>query len=194
MNETEQSISVLKKILKSGLSDATQKVAPEVLIEKFLTPQPAFKKLKKSPGRPRVEDDLKAKNFTLCLAKKYLEFLDGLRVPGKSDLGRGRKIRFIIDQFIEMKRRQKDQLQIMKESLQNVEKVLKSYSGDVKKGKKLELGPRERADITKAVNHVLIIVRIQAYNPKNLFRILPKDEWAVLSFCLDWAQKKGERA
>ncbi|HXH29374.1 MAG TPA: hypothetical protein VNJ01_01055 [Bacteriovoracaceae bacterium] len=194
MNETEQSLNVLKKILRSTPPE-TPPPGPETIIEKFHTEVPspqAFKISKRSPGRPRVDETLKAKNITLCIAHRYLLFLDKLHIPGKEDLGRGRKIRYIIDQFIDLKKRQKDQLAFLKEALSGVEIALKEYSDDVKKGKKLELSIKERAEISKVVTQVLILVRVLAYTPKSLFKILPKQEWAVLSFCLDWSRKREE--
>ncbi len=86
MSDSGRSMDVLKKILKAGEPLKKSRPQPEELIEKYLAPVGSRKILKeklKSPGRPKVEDHLKARNFTLCLAPKYLAFLDCMQVKEK---------------------------------------------------------------------------------------------------------------
>ncbi|MGE3611790.1 MAG: hypothetical protein AB7I27_19530 [Bacteriovoracaceae bacterium] len=192
MKDSARSMDVLKKIIDEAKEKTKVQVPAESMVENFLTPkEQVFKKVsKRQPGRPKVEDEKKAKNFTLCLAPKYLSFIDAFQVKDKKVQGRGRKIRFIIDQFVEMSRRQKTQLQILSEALKNVESVLKNFSSQVKKGEKLHLSNREKSEISKVVGQVQILVRIIGMTSKELHRILPKHEWAIMSFCLDWARKE----
>ena len=132
IQQTPHWMDVLQKILKKNRPEASAALpSEERLIEKFLAPRPAFvtKKTKKAPGRPRVDEEKKARNFTLCLAPKYLQFLDQLKLNDK-DWGRGRKIRYIIDEFIELKNRQRSQLQVLREVLLNVERELKTLAGE----------------------------------------------------------------
>lgn len=192
MSDSGRSMDVLKKILKSGTSEKTEAKNPAQLVEKFLSPEKISRpKTRKTPGRPKVDDHLKARNFTLCLAPKYLAFLDNMQVQDKKVQGRGRKIRYIIDQFLELHRRQKSQLAVLKEVLLNVEKVLKGFSGQVKQGQKLDLTPREKAEITKAVGQFQVLLKVLGFTPKELHRLLPRNEWAIVSFCLDWMKKTG---
>ncbi|HXH73578.1 MAG TPA: hypothetical protein VNJ08_01335 [Bacteriovoracaceae bacterium] len=195
MSDSARSMDVLKKILKNGVKEKVPVRAEEV-IEKYLSPTQAnrAKIVTRAPGRPKVEDYLKARNFTLCLAPKYLSFLDSMKVHDKKVQGRGRKIRFIIDQFLELHRRQKTQLGVLREVLLNIEKVLKGFSGQVKKGDKLELSPREKAEITKAVNHFQVLMKVLGFTPKELQKLLPRGEWAIVSFCLDWIKRGGVQA
>jgi hypothetical protein len=112
-------------------------------------------------------------------------------VHDKKVQGRGRKVRFIIDQFVELHQRQKSQLLILKNALTQVENVLKEFRGQIKKGHKLELTSKEKAEISQAVSQVEILLKVLGYTPKTLHRLLPRSEWSVVSFCLDWAKKNG---
>jgi hypothetical protein len=177
--------SVLKKLLK-------EKPEEIKLIEKILKPAPAAfqKRASKRPGRPKVADAKKARNFTLCLAPQYLEFLDKMIVKDTKVQGRGRKIRFIIDRFIEHEKRSLSQIRVLRESLQEVQKELQALGGRVRKGERLQLSTKENGTITQSVKQVHTLIKILGYSPKNLQKLLPKEEWAILSFCLDWGQKR----
>lgn len=196
MNDSSRSMSVLQKILKTGTEaiQAPGNARPEELIQSFWKPEAQAKITQKKPGRPAVPEEKKARNFTLCLAPKYLSFLDKMSVGETKLMGRGRKIRYIIDQFIELNRRQKAQLLVLREGLLQVEKVLQSFSDQVKKGQKLNLAPREKAQVTAAVNQVKILLKVLAFTPKELHRLLPRHEWSLVSFCLNWSQNSKENA
>lgn len=174
--------NVLRKLLKAKSEGE--------MIEKFFKPEESFKKLKKTPGRPKVADELKARNFTLCLAPQYLEFIDKMIVKNPKVQGRGRKIRFIIDRFIEHEKRSLGQLKVLRESLQQVQIHLQNFGGRVKKGERLKLSDKETESITKVVNQVHLILKILHYSPVTLRKILPREDWAILSFCLDWKNNR----
>lgn len=186
MSDSGRSLDVLKRLLKKV---PEVKPPPEELVETYLAGPPkesAITKKKRGPGRPAKEDHLKARNYTLCLDPKYVRFLDSMKVHDKKVQGRGRKVRFIIDQFLELHRRQRIQLEVLGQALENVETVLRNHSSQVKKGQKLELQPRERTEITKTVNQVALLVKVLGFNRKELHKLLPRSKWAVYAFCLDW--------
>lgn len=159
----------------------------EQILETFLKPEPIVKKKQlKKPGRPKVSDEKKARNFTLCLAPQYLKFLDKMVVKNTKIQGRGRKIRFIIDRFIEHEKRSIQQLKVLRESLGEVQKTLSSFGGKVKRGESLQLTTKEKASVSAAVDQVHVLLKILSYSPKTLQRILPREEWALISFCLNW--------
>lgn len=195
MSDSARSMSVLQKILKQGREERVREVIqdPEELIHNYWKPRAFANKRIKQAGRPKLEENLKARNFTLCLAPKYLNFLDKMTVPDPKIKGRGRKIRFIIDQFLEMSRRQKSQLLILRESLIGVEKLLQGFSGQVKKGQKLNLSPKEKLEVTKVVNQVRLLLKLLSYSPKDLNRLLPRHEWALVAFCLNWSQNQDSQ-
>lgn len=187
MSDSGRSLFVLQKLLK-GKAPADE--TPAEKIEKFLKPERTVKKTPaKSPGRPKVADHLKARNFTLCLAHRYVDFIDRMTVKDPKVQGRGRKIRFIIDRFIDHERRQIAQLKIFREALVQVDQVLKEFSKQVKKGEKLTLTAKEKAEVSRVVNQVQTLLKILCYVPKDLQKILPRDEWALLAFSLDWVKK-----
>lgn len=193
MNDYSRSLGVLNKILKNGVSEKEVPSSSEEVIEKYFSPAPKIVTKKAgTPGRPKLDDKLKARNFTLCLAPKYLDFLDRMIVKDRKIQGRGRKIRFIIDRFLEMGKRQEVQLQVIRDSLKNVENVLKTFSGQVRKGQKLELSSREKLEVRKAVNQVHLLVKVMAYSTKDLHRLLSRNEWAVMAFCIDWTRNHKE--
>jgi hypothetical protein len=173
------------------LSRLLKKQSHEEALEKFFKTPKKEKAIVNRPGRPKLDQEKKARNFTLCLAPQYLDFLDRMTVKDPKIQGRGRKIRFIIDRFIEHERRSIEQLKVLRESLNEVQKTLSAFGGRVKKGEKLQLLNSEKLTITKKVDQVHTLLKILAYSPKTLARLLPRDEWAILSFCLDWKSNKG---
>lgn len=162
-----------------------QNVLNKLLSKHIEKPETPSKK-RKTPGRPKITEDKKARNFTLCLAPQYLTFLDRMVVKDRKVQGRGRKIRFIIDRFIEHEKRSVEQLKVLKRSLAEVRDVL----GGLKNGGK-QLSLKERKDIDKAIDQVFTLMKLLAYSTKTLHKMLPREEWAVLSFCLDWRMNKG---
>lgn len=177
--------NVLQKLLKPK----TQEEAVEKLLTKE-RPQVA-RKLAKKPGRPKKEKEEKARNFTLCLAPQYLDFLDGMTVRDPKIQGRGRKIKFIIERFIEHEKRSVQQLRVLKETLSQVQKHLQGFGPLVKKGQKLQLSLKDKTEIGKVVDRVHVLMRILNYSPKQLQKMLPPEEWAILSFSLNWKANRG---
>lgn len=176
--------NVLKRLL--------QKKTQTEMIETFLKPEKVTsKKRPNKPGRPKVAKEKKARNFTLCLAPQFVDFIDKMIVKDPKVQGRGRKVRFIIERFIEHEKRSLHHMKVIRESLVNVQEVLQSFGGRVKKGQKLDLTSKEKTEITKAVDHVHTLLNLLNYSPKTLHRMLPPGEWAVLSFCLNWKNNRG---
>lgn len=176
---------VLDKLLANKKKEAVlvnnSSTRPEELVEKLFKPANL-----KTAGRPSVEAKKKARNFTVCMAQGYIQFLDSFKPPIKKIQGRGRKLRFIIDEFIRMSKRQKGQLKFLQESLENLDAVLKSFSGSVKKGEKLSLTTKEKALIDTHVSRVHLLAKILCFTPKELQKILPAHHWSLYSFCLNW--------
>jgi hypothetical protein len=173
---------VLDKLLANKKKEASllnNKASAEELVEKLF-------KSAKTAGRPSIEAKKKARNFTVCMAQGYIQFLDSFRPPIKKIQGRGRKLRFIIDEFIRMSKRQKGQLKFLQESLENLDVVLKSFSTSVKKGEKLNLTAKEKSLIDTHVSRVHLLAKILCFTPKELQKILPAHHWSLYSFCLNW--------
>lgn len=175
---------VLDKLLankKKETNSAVRPTSPEELVEKLFRPAN-----QRSVGRPSIEEKKKARNFTVCMAQGYIQFLDSFKPPIKKIQGRGRKLRFIIDEFIRMSKRQRSQLKFLQESLENLDTVLKSFSGSVKKGEKLTLTSKEKSMIDTHVSRVNLLAKILCFTPKELQKILPVHHWSLYSFCLNW--------
>lgn len=178
--------TVLKRLLER--KNETAPIAPIISEDK---PAPAFKKKAlRKPGRPMKDEAKKARNFTLCLAPEFIKFLDNMVVKNTKIQGRGRKIRFIIERFIEHEKRSLTHMKVLRDSLATLRNDLNQFEGRVKKGERLELSSREKAIITKAVDQVMVLLKILNYTPKTLQRMLPREDWALLSFCLDWNSNK----
>lgn len=172
---------VLDKLLsKRSLVPAKEKkmASSEVVINYF--------KSSARPGRPALEKKLKARNFTVCMAPNYIKFLDSFKPPIKKIQGRGRKLRFIIDEFIRMSKRQKSQLKYLQEALKGLEQVLNSFSGEVKKNEKLVLTSKEKQLISTHVNRVKLLVQLLSFSKEELKKILPPHDWNLYTFCLNW--------
>lgn len=181
-----------ENVLMRLLRPKTQAESQTEVLKAYLKPEPVVKKkAPKRPGRPKVEKSKKARNFTLCLAPQFVEFLDKMVVKDPKVKGRGRKIRFIIERFIEHEKRSLAHMKVLKESLKQVEITIQGFGGRVKKGEKLELSVKERAMINKSVDQVHVLLRILNYSPKVLHRMLSREDWAILSFCLNWKSNRG---
>ena len=182
---------VLQKLLNKGSSAVSEKKREDssLLVESYLRPEKAMVRKKALVGRPVVEEKLKARNFTVCMAHNYLQFLDAFKPPFKKIQGRGRKLRFIIDEFIRMSKRQKGQLKFLQEALGNLQSVLSSFSATVKKGEKLELSSKEKQLISLHVNRVQLLTQILCFTPQELKKILPLQDWNLYSFALNWKNK-----
>ncbi len=182
---------VLSKLLskKERVPIVTEKLDPSFKVEAFLKSEEALKKTKNKVGRPVVAPKLKARNITVCMAVSYINFLDSFKPPFKKIQGRGRKLRFIIDEFIRMSKRQRGQLKFLQEGLHSLQLVLESFSDHVKKGEKLTLTPKEKQLISSHVNRVILLAQILCFTPQELKKILPRDDWNLYSFCLHWNYK-----
>jgi hypothetical protein len=182
--------NVLQKLLKPKAQ------SPEEKLQEFIQPRAkpeGTRKIKKNPGRPRVSESRKARNFTLCLAPQYLEFLDRMTVKDPKVQGRGRKVRFIIERFIEHEKRSLHQMKILRENLSEVQRALLEFGPRVKKENKLELSPKEKAHISSQVERVLMLINLFGHSAKSLQKLLPAQEWGIVSFCLNWKSNRGVR-
>jgi hypothetical protein len=195
MSDESRSLGVLKKILKKKpvvTSTKSEEVSNQ-MVNAFWDEEISPIKISRGrPGRPKIKEENKAKNITLCLAQKYLKFLDDFNPPKTKLMGRGRKVRYIIDEFVVLYKRQRTHLDLLNEMLIQVESILKKYSFGVKKGEKLQLSPSERREISKQVQHVTTFLKMFAYSPKELQKLLSREKWSVLAFCLDWRKQHGE--
>src|SRR5690606_20473798 len=104
--------------------------------------------------------------------------------------GRGRKIRFIIDRFLEHEKRSLAQLKYLRKSLGQLDQVLKSFAGRVKKGQKLELTAKEKKEVSQAADQVYLLLNVLAYARKTLRERLTHEEWALVSFRHDWKNNR----
>ncbi len=142
------------------------------------------------PGRPKVAREKKAKNLTLCLAPQFVEFIDKMKVRDPKVKGRGRKVRFIIERFVEHERRSITHMKVLHEALSEVQDVLSGFGSQVKKGEKLNLSLKDKQKITGVVNQVHALMRILGYQPNQLKKMLGSDDWSLLAFCMDWKSNR----
>jgi hypothetical protein len=190
-NGAYQFLNRLGVCMSKVLEKLLQSKSENLLIEKFLKPKVGVEEKNKRPGRPSKSEDKKSRNFTLCLAPQYLNFLDKMVVKDPRVKGRGRKIRFIIERFIEHEKRSLVQIKALRRSLIQVQEVLESFGPQIKKGEKLALSSREKTVISKVVDNVILLMNILGYQPKALHRLLPREDWMIVSFCLDWKNNRN---
>ena len=134
------------------------------------------------PGRPKVASEKKARNFTLCLAPQFVDFIDKMKVRDPKVKGRGRKVRFIIERFIEHERRSLTHMRVMHEALAGVQETIRYVGKD--------LSIKDKQKISGAVNQVHTVMKILGYQPKTLRKMLSAEDWTLLAFCLDWKSNR----
>lgn len=168
---------------------SAEDVLKKLLSRKIERPAPVVKKPGK-PGRPKIAWEKKAKNFTLCLAPQFVDFIDKMKVRDPKVKGRGRKVRFIIERFVEHEKRSITHMRVLHESLKNVQETLGGFGSQVKKGEKLNLGVKDKQKITAVVDQVHTVMKILGYQPKTLKKMISAEDWALLAFCLDWKSNR----
>ena len=160
---------------------SAEDVLKKLLSRKIEKPLPVPRKPGK-PGRPKVAWEKKAKNLTLCLAPQFVDFIDKMKVRDPKVKGRGRKVRFIIERFVEHEKRSLIHMRVLRETLQNVQEVIQTL------GK--ELSVKDKQKITAVVNQVHTVMKILGYPPKTLRKMLSPEDWSLLAFCLDWKSNR----
>jgi len=181
-------MDVLKKILKAGLEEELHRKKSENggHLEAFKQNQ-TEKKQKRSPGRPKIADNKKAKHITLCLPQKYVRFLDEMKV--KRAPGRSKKVKYIVDEFLELKKREKRHLETFSQTLLELKNYLDEL-GSQKTSKKLLLEPKEKKQIQSQVDQVFILAKLLGFKKEELQRKMSKADYLVLLFCLDWRRNQ----
>jgi hypothetical protein len=104
--------------------------------------------------------------------------------------GRGRKIRFIIERFIEHEKRSIGQMKVLKDALEDVESTLKTFKQKENSKKKVTISPKEKVDIDRVVQNTNMLICILNYTPKSLQQRLSGRHWEILSFCFNWSNHK----
>lgn len=77
-------------------------------------------------------------------------------------------------------------MKVLRDALKQVEEMLQSLGPRIRKGEKLNLTPKEKMTLQKNVDQVFLILKLLHYTPKTLQKILPKSDWEILSFSLNW--------
>lgn len=160
---------------------SAEDVLKKLLSRKIEKPAPQPRKPGK-PGRPKVAREKKARNFTLCLAPQFVDFIDKMKVRDPKVKGRGRKVRFIIERFVEHEKRSLVHMRVLREALGNVQATIETV------GKELSL--KDKQKITAVVNQVHTVMKILGYQPKTLKKMVSSADWALISFCLDWKSNR----
>ena len=170
----------------------SQDVLKRLLSKKIEASTPARPSgVKKRPGRPSKRQDEKAKNLTLCLAPEFVRFLDEMQVRDPKVRGRSRKVKFIIERFLEHEKRSVGHVRVLRESLGQVSKDLDLLGSIRSKAEKsIKLKASEEEKLTRSVRQVRTLMRVLGYSPKVLRRMLPSDDMRLLEFCLAWGAKR----
>lgn len=146
---------------------------------------------KRGKGRPVKAVEDKAKNITICLSKEHIELLDKASFQEKNTMGRGRKIRFIMDSFLKYQKREKEQIRSVQESLRLVAQNIDTFSRNYKRSEKFSENERVMADLEKSISNLRIILGLLKIEVVDLKKNLTDKEWSTYQFALSWISNRA---
>ena len=149
-------------------------------------PRPA-----KKVGRPQKIKSEKARNITLCLSKDHIEFLDKVELPNSKAQGRGTRAKFIFDEFLKYRKRELNQVRVLKDALIEVAKHLKEFSQSFKRVENFEKNKDSIEHLERAISNVRILNNLLKIDLGDLKVLLKHEEYSSYVFCLNWISNRS---
>lgn len=136
---------------------------------------------KKPPGRPKKHLTEKVRNISIKIRPEYLKRLDDLSF-GK---GRGSKVRNLMDERANYKKRENNQLKYLK-------RALKEVSDSLDKFKAKQNGVDLIKEISQRVKNIKILQNILQFELMDLKILLTKAEYRTIEFVYFYEERRGE--
>jgi hypothetical protein len=135
------------------------------------------------PGRPRKEREEKVRVISLKIRPEYVEFLKGLSF-GR---GIGSRIRIIIDDWNRFKKREKEQVGVLRKALGELDGALKRYARNFDRNENYQKNEETLKELGKACNNIKILMNVLKFEIGELRGMLSKEEYRNIEFAYGWA-------
>lgn len=146
--------------------------------------------LTKKRGRP-PKDVPGSLNFSVCLTKMEVETLDGIKTDSKKKRpGRGTKVNYLLNYYIENEKLQKQQMSIVKELINNVSKLCKEFVKHFDRSEKFEELEKIRKDMLGKINNLQVVLGILKFDNQILKKHLNQDQFNEYMFALNIASNR----
>ena len=130
------------------------------------------------PGRPRKPKSEQVKTIAIKIRPEYIDLLKNLSF-GR---GMGTRIRMIIDQWNSLKKREKEQVLVLKRAISELDGAIKKYARNYNRAENLERNEVTIKGMEKACNNIKILMNVLRFEVGEMEGFLSKDEFKNLSF------------
>ncbi len=138
------------------------------------------------PGRPRKDKSEKVRVISLKIRPEYVEFLKGLSF-GR---GIGSRIRIIIDDWNRFKKREKEQVGVLKKAIAELDGALKRYAKNYDRAENLERNEETLKELSRACGNIKILMNLLKFEIKELEKLLSREEIRNLEFSYSFQGKE----
>lgn len=140
------------------------------------------------PGRPKKEKAEKVRVLSLKIRPEYVEFLKGLSF-GR---GIGSRIRIIIDDWNRFKKREREQVGVLRKAIGELDGALRRYARNFERSENLEKNEETLKELGRACGNIKILVNVLKFEMKDLEKLLSKEEIRNLEFAYNWNSREME--
>jgi hypothetical protein len=137
------------------------------------------------PGRPKKEKADKVRVISLKIRPEYVEFLKSLSF-GR---GIGSRIRIIIDDWNRYKKREREQVGVLKKTLIEMDGAIKRYAQNYDRAENLERNEATISELNGACKNIKILVSVLKFEIGDLKGLLSKEEFRNLEFAYSYLAK-----
>ncbi len=130
------------------------------------------------PGRPRKPKSEQVKTIAIKIRPEYIDMLKNLPF-GR---GMGTRIRMIIDQWNTLKKREKEQVEVLKKAISELDGAVKRYARNYNRAENLDRNEIVIKQMEKACNNIKILMNVLKFEVGEMEGFLSKDEFKNLSF------------
>ena len=190
-NWGSSSDSGLDLVIESGVSASFSKEKRKAqldlghLVLDYFKEEPFQEKVtakRDGPGRPRKPQEEKVKTIAIKIRPEYIDMLKNLSF-GR---GMGTRIRMIIDQWNDLKKREKEQVEVLRKAVGELDGALKKYAKNYNRAENLEGNEIVIKQMEKACNNIRILLNVLKFELSELKGLLTKEEYKNVEFSIHY--------
>jgi len=136
------------------------------------------------PGRPRKPKSEQVKTIAIKIRPEYVDMLKNLSF-GR---GMGTRIRMIIDQWNALKKREKEQVEVLKKAIGELDSMIKRYARNYNRAENLDKNEIAIKQMEKACNNIRILMNVLKMQVGEMEGMLSKEEFKNLNFAYHYKE------
>jgi hypothetical protein len=136
------------------------------------------------PGRPRKDKSEQVRVIAIKVRPEYVEFLKGLSF-GR---GMGTRIRIIIDDWNRFKKREKEQVGVIRKAISELDISLKKYAKDYTRAENQNKNEATISELNSACKNIKILINVLKFELGDLKVLLSQEEYRNIEFAYNWAK------